>query len=134
MKDSITSKENTLKVGLLETWNATETPYPDHVCIHQLFEQQAEKTPTAAALIAGDQTLSYAELNARANGLACQLIEQGICLGDHVAILLERSIELVVAQLAILKAGAVYVPVDPNVPDERKKLADKRLCRQITAD
>ncbi|MBC8947417.1 non-ribosomal peptide synthetase [Xenorhabdus sp. TS4] len=120
MKDSITSKENTLKVGLLETWNATETPYPDHVCIHQLFEQQAEKTPTAAALIAGDQTLSYAELNARANGLACQLIEQGICLGDHVAILLERSIELVVAQLAILKAGAVYVPVDPNVPDERK--------------
>ncbi|BET95408.1 amino acid adenylation domain-containing protein [Xenorhabdus taiwanensis] len=120
MKDSIASKENPLKVGLLETWNATETPYPDHVCIHQLFEQQAEKTPTATALIAGDQLLSYAELNARANGLACQLIEQGICLGDHVAILLERSIELVVAQLAILKAGAVYVPVDPNVPNERK--------------
>ncbi|QTL39953.1 amino acid adenylation domain-containing protein [Xenorhabdus budapestensis] len=120
MKDSITSKENTLRMGLLETWNATEIPYPNHVCIHQLFEQQVEKTPAAAALIAGDQTLSYAELNARANWLACQLIEQGICLGDHVAILLERSIELVVAQLAILKAGAVYVPVDPNVPDERK--------------
>ncbi|WP_422824182.1 non-ribosomal peptide synthetase [Xenorhabdus thailandensis] len=120
MKDSITSTENTLKAGLLETWNATETPYPDHVCIHQLFEQQAEKTPIATALIAGDQTLSYADLNARANRLACQLIEQGVCLGDHVAILLERSIELVVAQLAILKAGAVYVPVDPNVPDERK--------------
>ncbi|KLU16148.1 hypothetical protein AFK69_19165 [Xenorhabdus sp. GDc328] len=120
MKDSITSRKNTLKAGLLETWNATETPYPDHVCIHQLFEKQAEKTPAAAALIAGDQTLSYAELNARANGLSCQLIEQGIGLGDHVAILLERSIELVVAQLAILKAGAVYVPVDPNVPDERK--------------
>ncbi|WP_352232099.1 hypothetical protein [Xenorhabdus bakwenae] len=44
MKDSITSRENTLKAGLLETWNATETPYPDHVCIHQLFEKQAEKT------------------------------------------------------------------------------------------
>ncbi|MBD2814424.1 amino acid adenylation domain-containing protein [Xenorhabdus sp. Flor] len=148
MKDSITSRENTLEAGLvnvssekmsddifagkfnglseaertllLETWNATETPYPDHICIHQLFEQQVEKTPAAAALIAGDQTLSYAELNTRANWLACQLIEQGICLGDHVAILLERSIELVVAQLAILKAGAVYVPVDPNIPDERK--------------
>ncbi|PHM49273.1 non-ribosomal peptide synthetase [Xenorhabdus miraniensis] len=148
MKDSITSKENTLEAELvnvssekvsddifagkfnglseaertllLESWNATETPYPDHVCIHQLFEQQVEKTPDAVALIAGDQALSYAELNTRANWLACQLIEQGICLGDHVAILLERSIELVVAQLAILKAGAVYVPVDPNVPDERK--------------
>ncbi|PHM74457.1 non-ribosomal peptide synthetase [Xenorhabdus kozodoii] len=148
MKGSITRKENTFEAGLgnvssekmnddifagkfnglseaertllLETWNATETPYPDHVCIHQLFEQQAEKTPAAAALIAGDQTLSYAELNAQANGLAGQLIEQGICLGDPVAILLERSMELVVAQLAILKAGAVYVPIDPNVPDERK--------------
>ncbi|KMJ43864.1 hypothetical protein AB204_17330 [Xenorhabdus khoisanae] len=120
MKDSITGKENPLRVGLLETWNATETPYPDHIGIHQLFEQQAEKTPTATALIDETQTLSYAELNARANLLACQLIEQGICPGDHVAILLERSIELVVAQLAILKAGAVYVPVDPNVPDERK--------------
>ncbi|MDC9613220.1 amino acid adenylation domain-containing protein [Xenorhabdus khoisanae] len=120
MKDSITGKGNTLRVGLLETWNATETPYPDHIGIHQLFEQQAEKTPTATALIDETQTLSYAELNARANLLACQLIEQGICPGDHVAILLERSIELVVAQLAILKAGAVYVPVDPNVPDERK--------------
>ncbi|TDB49066.1 non-ribosomal peptide synthetase [Photorhabdus khanii] len=148
MKDSIIRKENTLQAGLvwvssekvsddifarkfnglseaertllLETWNATETSYPDHLCIHQLFEQQAEKTPAAAALIAKDQTLSYAELNARANQLACQLIEQGVYPDDHVAILLERSVELVVAQLAILKAGAVYVPVDPNVPNERK--------------
>ncbi|MGV8003155.1 amino acid adenylation domain-containing protein [Photorhabdus temperata subsp. temperata] len=121
MKDSITRKENTLEAGLLlETRNATETPYPDHLCIHQLFEQQAEKTPAAAALIAGDKTLSYAELNARANRLACQLIEQGVYPDDYVAILLERSVELVVAQLAILKAGAIYVPVDPNVPNERK--------------
>ncbi|WP_445497013.1 amino acid adenylation domain-containing protein [Photorhabdus sp. SF281] len=148
MKERIARKENTLGAGLmsvssetesddisvrkfnvlseaertllLETWNATETGYPDQLCIHQLFEQQAEKTPAATALIAGDQILSYAELNARANRLACQLIEQGIYPNDHVAILLERSVELVVAQLAILKAGAVYVPVDPNVPNERK--------------
>ncbi|NHB98753.1 non-ribosomal peptide synthetase, partial [Photorhabdus stackebrandtii] len=105
---------------LLETWNATETVYPEQLCIHQLFEQQAEKTPGATALIAGDQTLSYVELNARANRLARQLIELGICPNEHVAILLERSIELVVAQLAILKVGAVYVPIDPRVPDERK--------------
>ncbi|ETS29277.1 amino acid adenylation enzyme/thioester reductase family protein [Photorhabdus khanii NC19] len=115
--NGLSEAERTL---LLETWNATETPYPDHLCIHQLFEQQAEKTPAAAALIAGEQILSYAELNARANRLACQLNEQGICPDDHVAILLERSVELVVVQLAILKVGAVYVPVDPNVPDERK--------------
>ncbi|WP_340618805.1 amino acid adenylation domain-containing protein, partial [Xenorhabdus entomophaga] len=78
---------------LLETWNATETPYPEQLCIHQLFEQQAEKTPVATALIAGDQTLSYTELNIRANRLARQLIEQGVYPGEHVAILLERSIE-----------------------------------------
>ncbi|TDB49063.1 non-ribosomal peptide synthetase, partial [Photorhabdus khanii subsp. guanajuatensis] len=105
---------------LLETWNVTETVYPDTLCIHQLFEQQVEKTPEATALIAGDKTFSYTGLNTRANRLARQLIQQGVGPGDHVAFLLERSMELVVAQLAILKAGAVYVPIDPNVPDERK--------------
>ncbi|QXF34496.1 non-ribosomal peptide synthetase [Photorhabdus luminescens] len=105
---------------LLTTWNATETVYPEALCIHQLFEQQVEKTPEATALIAADKILSYTELNTRANRLARQLIEHGVCPGDHVALLLERSMELVVAQLAILKAGAVYVPVDPSVPDERK--------------
>nr|WP_324251528.1 non-ribosomal peptide synthase/polyketide synthase [Photorhabdus thracensis] len=105
---------------LLKSWNATETVYPDQLCIHQLFEQQVEKTPTAPALIAGDKTLSYTELNACANQLTRQLIEQGINRNEHVAVLLERSTELVVAQLAILKVGAVYVPVDPRVPDERK--------------
>ncbi len=105
---------------LLETWNATQTPYPDQCCIHRLFEQQAEKTPDAIALVYGEHILIYAELNARANRLARRLIEQGIRSDDRVAVLLERSVELVVAQLAILKAGAVYVPIDPRVPDERK--------------
>ncbi|EYU13214.1 non-ribosomal peptide synthetase, partial [Photorhabdus aegyptia] len=120
---------------LLETWNATETPYPDQLCIHQLFEQQAEKTPAATALIAGDKSLSYRELNTCANRLTRQLIEQGVCPGDHIALLLERSIELVVAQLAILKAGAVYVPIDPNVPDERKNwLINDCLARLLLTD
>ncbi len=105
---------------LLETWNATEAPYPDQCCIHQLFEQQAEKTPDAIALMYEEHILSYAALNARANRLARRLIRQGIRSDDRVAVLLERSIELVVAQLAILKAGAVYVPIDPRVPDERQ--------------
>ncbi|OCA54768.1 non-ribosomal peptide synthetase [Photorhabdus namnaonensis] len=105
---------------LLKTWNATEIVYPGQLGIHQLFERQVEKTPTATALIARDKALSYAELNIRANRLTHQLIKQGVGPNDHVAILLERSIELVVAQLAILKAGAVYVPIDPGAPNERK--------------
>ncbi|MBS9426318.1 non-ribosomal peptide synthetase, partial [Photorhabdus caribbeanensis] len=105
---------------LLETWNATQAPYPDQCCIHRLFEQQAENTPDAIALMYGEHILSYTELNARANQLAHWLIGQGIQPNDRVAVQLERSIELVVAQLAILKAGAVYVPIDPWVPDERK--------------
>uniref|UniRef100_UPI0036DC5A5C non-ribosomal peptide synthase/polyketide synthase n=1 Tax=Photorhabdus sp. RM322S TaxID=3342825 RepID=UPI0036DC5A5C len=105
---------------LLGTWNATQAPYPDQYCIHRLFEQQAEKTPATTALVYGEHILSYAELNARANRLAHRLIGQGIEPDDRIAVLLERSVELVVAQLAILKAGAVYVPIDPRVPDERK--------------
>ncbi|WP_228860812.1 AMP-binding protein, partial [Xenorhabdus sp. PB61.4] len=110
----------TERILLLETWNTTETPYPETSCIHQLFEQQAAKTPEAIALVYEDQTLSYAELNARANGLAHQLMQQGVCPGEHVVLLLARSVALVVAQLAVLKAGAVYVPIDPSVPEERK--------------
>ncbi|WP_099115050.1 non-ribosomal peptide synthetase, partial [Xenorhabdus miraniensis] len=115
--DILPEAERTL---LLTTWNTTETPYPESLCIHQLFEQQVEKTPQATALIAGDKTLSYRELNTRANQLARQLIGQGVCPGDHIVLLFERSMVLVVAQLAVLKAGAVYVPLDPGVPDERK--------------
>ncbi|WP_240000918.1 non-ribosomal peptide synthetase, partial [Photorhabdus sp. S10-54] len=115
--DILPEAERTL---LLKTWNATEAPYPEALCLHQLFEQQAAKTPAATALVYEDQTLSYAELNVRANRLARQLIEQGVCPGGHVALLLDRSVALVVAQLAVLKAGAVYVPIDPGAPDERK--------------
>ncbi|WP_112872345.1 MULTISPECIES: non-ribosomal peptide synthetase, partial [unclassified Photorhabdus] len=124
---------------LLETWNATQAPYPDQCCVHQLFEQQAGNTPDAIALVYGEHILSYAELNARANWLAHWLIGQGIQPDDRVAVQLERSIELVVAQLAILKAGAVYVPIDPRVPDERKHwlisdCAAKLLLTDIPVD
>ncbi|MCT8343380.1 amino acid adenylation domain-containing protein, partial [Photorhabdus kleinii] len=115
--DILPEAERTL---LLKTWNATEAPYPEALCLHQLFEQQAAKTPAATALVYEDQTLSYAELNVRANRLARQLVEQGVRPGGHVALLLDRSVALVVAQLAVLKAGAVYVPIDPGAPDERK--------------
>ncbi|MBS9444570.1 AMP-binding protein, partial [Photorhabdus heterorhabditis] len=74
-----------------ETWNATETAYPDPWCVHQLFEQQVEKTPDATALEYETQTLSYAQLNARANRLAHQLIALGVEPDQRVAICVSRS-------------------------------------------
>ncbi|WP_387468426.1 amino acid adenylation domain-containing protein, partial [Photorhabdus sp. RM323S] len=104
---------------LLETWNATETPYPEALCIHQLFEQQAAKTPAVTALVYKNQTLSYAELNARANRLAHQLIALGVAPDQLVAICVSRSPAMVVALLAVLKAGGAYVPLDLAYPGER---------------
>ncbi|NHB90366.1 non-ribosomal peptide synthetase, partial [Photorhabdus tasmaniensis] len=101
------------------TWNATETLYPDALCIHQLFEQQVEKTPNATALVYEEQTLSYAELNTRANRLAHQLIALGVEPDQRVAICVARSPAMVVAVLAVLKAGGTYVPLDPVYTGER---------------
>ncbi|MCF7697207.1 amino acid adenylation domain-containing protein, partial [Mycetohabitans sp. B2] len=104
---------------LLETWNATQQTYPAHLCVHQLFEAQAERTPEATALVYEDQTLSYAELNARANRWAHELIKLGVKPDARVAICLERSPAMVVGLLAILKAGGAYVPLDPTYAGER---------------
>uniref|UniRef100_UPI0036DF35FD amino acid adenylation domain-containing protein n=1 Tax=Photorhabdus sp. RM322S TaxID=3342825 RepID=UPI0036DF35FD len=104
---------------LLKTWNATETPYPDPLCLHQLFEQQVEITPNATALMYQQQTLSYAELNACANRLAHQLMALGVTPGQRVVIGVARSPAMVVALLAVLKAGGAYVPLDPAYPSER---------------
>ncbi|WP_340622199.1 non-ribosomal peptide synthetase [Xenorhabdus siamensis] len=104
---------------LLKTWNATETAYPDSLCIHQLFEQQVEKTPDATALVYEEQTLSYAELNARANRLAHQLIALGVVPEQRVVLCVTRSLAMVVGLLAVLKAGGAYVPLDPAYPSER---------------
>ncbi len=104
---------------LLGDWNATEAEYPKDLCLHQLVEAQAERTPEAVALVFEEQSLSYAELNARANRLAHHLIGLGIRPDDRVAIGVERSLEMVVGLVAILKAGGAYVPLDPAYPQER---------------
>ncbi|MEL6353071.1 MAG: amino acid adenylation domain-containing protein [Cyanobacteria bacterium J06627_28] len=88
-------------------------------CIHQLIEQQVEKTPQAQAVVFEDNALSYAALNQRANQLAALLQHQGVSVGSRVALCLPRSLDLIVAILAILKAGAVYVPLDPTYPAAR---------------
>ncbi|AYG64357.1 amino acid adenylation domain-containing protein (plasmid) [Rhizobium jaguaris] len=103
---------------IVEEWNATARPVPE-VTLPALFEQQVCRSPAATALIFEDQELSYAELDARANRLAHHLIGLGIGPDQVVAICLERSPEMVVALLAILKAGAAYLPLDPGYPEAR---------------
>ncbi|BAY99584.1 amino acid adenylation domain protein [Tolypothrix tenuis PCC 7101] len=100
-------------------WNNTQTHYPKHKCIHQLFEEQVEKTPDAVAVVFAEQQLTYQELNQRANQLAHYLRKLNIKAEVPVAICLERSLEMVIAILAILKVGGAYVPLDPTYPSER---------------
>ncbi|MES2889469.1 MAG: amino acid adenylation domain-containing protein [Pseudomonadota bacterium] len=103
---------------LLVTWNTTAEPMPE-ASIHQLFEAQARRTPDAPALCFGTTRLTYAELDARAGQWACRLRTQGVGCGDRVALAVQRSVEMVVGLLAILKAGAAYVPVDCQQPPAR---------------
>lgn len=107
------------KRKLLVEWNETSRPYAANALIHQLFEQQVERTPESPALACGDRTLSYRELNARANRLARHLQRCGVGPEALVGILMQRSAETVVAILAALKAGGAYLPLDPSYPAAR---------------
>ncbi|TAN49508.1 MAG: hypothetical protein EPN21_11655 [Methylococcaceae bacterium] len=95
------------------------TALPATNTLHQLFEQQAERTPDAVALVYEAQQLSYRELNQQANQLARQLRQLGVAGDIPVGICAERSLELVVAMLGVLKAGGAYLPLDPDYPQER---------------
>ncbi|KAF9945069.1 hypothetical protein BGZ70_004082, partial [Mortierella alpina] len=105
---------------LLETWNSTEQPYPDNSCLHQVFEDQVELSPEAIAIVHDGRTFTYRELNSQANGIACQLINAGATPGDYILLLLDRSVELIASQIAVLKIGAAYVPIDINTPTDRQ--------------
>jgi amino acid adenylation domain-containing protein len=103
----------------LAAWNDTAAAYPQGRCIHQLFETQVEKTPEATAVSFEEQRLSYAELNARANQLAHYLYGLGVRPEERVGICLERSLEMVVGLMGVLKAGGAYLPLDPAYPAAR---------------
>ncbi|HEY7769508.1 amino acid adenylation domain-containing protein, partial [Longimicrobium sp.] len=107
------------RARVLEDWNATDLPAPDGVCVHELFERRAEETPEAIAVVSESGSLTYAELNARANRLAHRLRAGGVGPDTRVAICAERTLELVAGLLAVLKAGGAYVPLDPAYPEER---------------
>lgn len=104
---------------LLVEWNNTHSEYPDDRCIHQLFEQQVERTPDAVAVVFEQQQITYRELNSRANQLAYHLKTLGVTPDVLVGICIERSIEMMVGLLGILKAGGAYLPLDPAYPTER---------------
>jgi amino acid adenylation domain-containing protein len=107
------------KKRLLVEWNNTRKQYPRDVSISHLVEQWAMSRPQSPGVSYGESTLTYAELNARANQLAHQLQTFGLKRGDVVGLLTERSNEMIVAMLGILKAGGGYLPLDPSYPQER---------------
>ncbi|MEH2382478.1 MAG: amino acid adenylation domain-containing protein [Nostoc sp.] len=104
---------------LLVEWNDTSVEYPQHQCIHQLFEAQVERTPDAVAVAFESEQLTYCELNARANQLAHYLQKLGVGPEVLVGICTERSLCTIIGLLGILKAGGAYVPLDPAYPQER---------------
>jgi len=103
----------------LTAWNATRQDYPRNICVPQLVAKQAAATPDTVALVAGDQELSYGELNRRSNQLAHYLQTLGVGPNVLVGLCVERSLDMVVGLLGILKAGGAYVPLDPSYPTER---------------
>ncbi|WP_407155120.1 MupA/Atu3671 family FMN-dependent luciferase-like monooxygenase [Bradyrhizobium sp. STM 3557] len=105
--------------SILRIWNDTAGPLPGPHCVHEAFEAQVDRTPDKVALVDGGRSLTYRELDRRANHVARALIAHGAGPDQMVGIYVERSAEMLVGLLGILKAGAAYVPMDPSYPSER---------------
>lgn len=101
---------------VLVTWNQTDAEYPAGVCIHAQFEAQAQRTPDRVALAGDGKSLTYRQLNDRANQLAHELIGRGVVPDMPIGLCMERSPEMLIGILAIMKAGGAYVPLDPTLP------------------
>jgi amino acid adenylation domain-containing protein len=130
--------------AILVGCNHTRREYRRELCVHQLFEAQAARTPERDALTFGGARLTYAELNRRADRLAAELRARGVGADGRVAICLRRSFEMIVAVVAVLKAGGAYVPLDPDYPQERLEfmladagarvlLTERRLASRLRA-
>ncbi len=115
-------------------WNDTKAAYPSDSCVHELFLAQVERTPEAPAVYFENQQLSYRQLNAQANRLANYLQKLGIQTEDRVGLCVERSLEMIIGILGIMKAGGAYLPLDPTYPPERLQymLEDSRVSVMLT--
>ncbi|MBL0385637.1 amino acid adenylation domain-containing protein [Tumebacillus sp. ITR2] len=124
------------RTRMLTEWNQTDEEFAQSVCVHTLFEQQVERTPDAVAVVCDQETLTYRELNERANALAHHLRTLGVKPEVRVGLCLERSVEMVVAIYGVLKAGGAYVPIDPNHPDKRiaEVVEDAELVLVLTQE
>jgi amino acid adenylation domain-containing protein len=111
------------EIRQLLAWDAGETGTSGRACLHRLFEAQAERTPAATAVSCVHESLAYCELDSRANRLARHLMVCGVRPGDIVGLCLDRTLDLVAAVLAVLKAGAAYLPLDPASPPDRLAFA-----------
>lgn len=127
----MTEKE---KHQLLVEFNDTAAPYPKDKTIHQLFEEQVEKTPNHVAVIFEDKQLTYRELNEKANQLAHYLRRRGVEPDRLVGICLHRSFEMIIGILGILKAGGAYLPMDPDHPQKRIDFMAKNCVCMLTKD
>ncbi|MEV4320528.1 amino acid adenylation domain-containing protein [Actinocrispum sp. NPDC049592] len=123
--DLVVLDESERRKAVVE-FNDTDRPYPADLCLHQLVEQQADRTPDALAVHCGQTELTYRELDGYANAVALRLLDMGGHLESVVAVLAERSAGSLVALLGVLKAGMAYLPIDPSYPRERQQdiLAD----------
>ncbi|WP_394831236.1 non-ribosomal peptide synthase/polyketide synthase [Pendulispora rubella] len=121
---------------VVRAWNATDADYPNDACAHHLFEARVAQAPDAVALVLGDEQITYRALNERAGRLARRLAARGVGPDDFVGLCMDRSPEMVVGLLGILKAGAAYVPLDPTYPEERLAymLEDARLRVLLTRE
>ena len=132
--DGKTGISDTQKKIVLVDWNKTDKIFDNTLCIHQLFEQQAQLHPQSIALAFRDQSISYADLNARADTLALTIQSLGAKPDSLIGLYIGRSIDMVVGLLAILKSGAAYVPLDPTYPQDRIALmiADSQASILLT--
>lgn len=107
---------------LMAEWNQSETDYGADLCLHRAFDEQAQAAPRAIAVQCGDDEVTYQEVQRRSDAISVLLTQHGVRAGEHVGILIERSVDVVCAILGVLKAGAVYVPVEPTFPLERLRV------------
>lgn len=124
------------KYKILNVFNNTNVDYPKNKTIVDLFEEQVEKTPDNVAVVFNDEKLTYRELNEKANVLARLLISKNIKANDLCGIILNRSLEMIISILAVLKSGAAYIPIDPNYPKDRIEyiLKDSNVKIVLTED